>query len=263
MRNLLKLLTICLLFMASCQNNNTKTIKTYWYNDSTKLMERFEVQLHNDSIKHGLYESFYANGNKEYTKHYLQNQLNDTLFHYSENGVLIEKAFYKNNLLEGERILYFVNHQPQTIEIYKNNLLQGHSVIYYENGNKQEEGNFINNQREGEWKYYYKSGNLKEIVFYKSGSENGYYKSFYENGIKKSNGFYKDELEDSIWLNYYPSGRLNEIVHYKNGKEDGITQVFSEDSVLLKIIHYKVGIPIEFTDVKTGKTTKHNFGFLK
>ncbi|MEN9521840.1 MAG: hypothetical protein RL065_217, partial [Bacteroidota bacterium] len=120
MRNLLKLLTVVVLLIGSCKNNNTKIIKTYWYNDSTKLMERFEVQLHNDSIKHGLYESFYANGNKEFIKHFSQNLQTDSFFHFNENGVLTEKAFYKKNLLEGGRILYFTNHQPQTIEIYKN-----------------------------------------------------------------------------------------------------------------------------------------------
>jgi antitoxin component YwqK of YwqJK toxin-antitoxin module len=248
--------------MASCNRNNTIKIITYWNNDSTKIKEQFDVLKTQQSIKHGLYESFYENGNPEYIKHFANNLLSDTLKYFSTNKVLLEQAIYNKDILEGNRITFFENGNTQAIEFYKNNLLQNESKSFYENGNLLEEGKFINNKREGIWKYYYANGNLKEIVMYKNNAENGEYKGFYSSGKKKSNGFYKNEKEDSTWYNYFETGELMEIVNFKNGKEEGLTKVFSKDSILLKEIIYRQGITIEYHDFISGKHTKHNFDFL-
>ncbi|MFM2225677.1 MAG: hypothetical protein RJA07_1879 [Bacteroidota bacterium] len=258
-----KLITILGLFiLVSCRHVNTLVVKNYWHNDSSKLKEQFEVLQSKPSTKDGLYQSFYENGNKEFIKHYSNNLLTDSMLHYNSDNTLIEKAFYKNNLLEGTRILYFNNNKNQLIEHYKNNLLEGEALQYYENGNLLEKGKFIHDKREGSWIFYYENGKTKEIVEFKNGSENGNYQGFYNSGTKKSTGFYKDELEDSTWYNYYESGKLMEIVNYKFGKEEGITKVFSKDSVLVKEITYHLGFPIEYHDYITGKQSKHMYDFL-
>ena len=259
----MKKIFLLLFVFCACKHASTELTETYWDNAKTKLKEHYFVLKDDHSKKEEEYVSYYADGKKEFIKHFHNNQLIDSFWHFNANGKLIEKCFYKDGNLEGDRFLYNDSGVLITIEPHINGAFHGLYKSFYDNSKPKELGNYNYNKMEGEWKYFFDNGNLKEIVKYVGGSENGDYKAFYPTGKLKSIGFYKDEKEDSTWHNYYENGKLMEIVNYKAGTENGLTQMFSKDSVLIREIIYKNGMPIDYNDLVNHIHTKHDFDFLK
>lgn len=142
----------------------------------------------------------------------------------------------------------------------------GYNVFYYENGLKSSEGTMRDGKANGYWKNYYKNGFLKiegnrkqfvldslwkfysengkltKAVNYLDGKKNGYTlnydttqrisgKEFFINDIKQGNSFL-----------YYPSGKTKQVTPYIKGRPDGYSYEFSEDSTIISIIKYQLGI---------------------
>jgi len=107
---------------------------------------------------------------------------------FSDDGALLETAFYKNGVLNGKRVLYHENGEIQAIEQYTNGTFTNIYQAFYENNQLELEGKYIDGKMDGEWKRYYDSGELMEIVTY-GDNEHGELKLFDENGelTKKMN----------------------------------------------------------------------------
>jgi antitoxin component YwqK of YwqJK toxin-antitoxin module len=111
---------------------------------------------------------------------------------FNENGMLIEKAQYKNDSLEGTREIYHPNGKIFIVESYAKGSFQGPYSSYFENGNLESEGEYRGGSMEGVWNFYYPSGSIKERVTFTSNEENGPFEEFFENGNIKARGNYKD-----------------------------------------------------------------------
>ena len=72
----------------------------------------------------------------------------DTVFAYYKNGNLKSQSFYKDNELNGDKIIYFPN------------------------GVVQARGSFVNGKKNGDWCVYDSLGVKIECVRYKHGSRN-------------------------------------------------------------------------------------------
>ncbi len=125
------------------------------------------------------------------------------------DGYILEKASYKNNVLEGRRMLFYGSGSPELIEHYKNGLFHGIYTSYYENGSKKYEVLYEDNVMVGTYTGYFTSGNRKEEVTFADNEENGAFTEYYENGHKKWEGTYKNgENEVGLLLNYNENGEL-------------------------------------------------------
>jgi len=128
---------------------------------------------------------------------------------YTPEGKLFEKAFYKNDTLDGERILYYDNGKKESIEHYKNGIHEGIYQHFYENGVLQMEGLYRNDKMCCEWKAYYPTSELKEIVTFKNNEENGPFTEYYKNGTLKTRGNYLNgDNEDGLLEMFDESGKL-------------------------------------------------------
>lgn len=84
-------------------------------------------------------------------------------FVYYKNGLVGEKAFYKNGKLNGEAKWFSEKSILLRVNTYKNDALHGKSINYDSAGNITSEGHYIEDQKKGIWNYY-KDGELtKEI----------------------------------------------------------------------------------------------------
>lgn len=150
----------CLFLLFSC---GTKTEKTF--HENGQLMESFAVDK--NGIKNGTYEAFY------------------------DDGVLYEKATYKEGKLIGKRILHFTNGQPEIVEHYnEKGELDGPYITYYKNGQIKAEKTYKKNKLEGKVLVYYENGKLFEEVYFKDSQENGPFTEYFENGKVQWKGTY-------------------------------------------------------------------------
>jgi len=115
---------------------------------------------------------------------------------FSDDGALLETAFYKNGVLNGKRVLYHENGEIQAIEQYTNGTFTNIYQAFYENnqlelgGELMEIVTFVENEENGPFVEYYKNGKTKAAGAYLDGdNEHGELKLFDENGelTKKMN----------------------------------------------------------------------------
>jgi len=117
---------------------------------------------------------------------YKQGKRNSIARKYSMNGVLDEKSYYTNGLLNGTKIEYRSDGKVYSEEEYTEGKKNGLSKIYFRNGNVEWETPYINNKKNGVEKHYYESGKLWMETTFHNGVM-GEVKRYDENGneIKK------------------------------------------------------------------------------
>jgi len=154
---------LCLFALVSCQPK-TETVETQ---DEAGNTIRYERRL-NDYAKEGAYLKLDPNGKK------------------------LEEAQYKNDTLDGWRILFSETGDTVVAERYKNGAFDGEYRVFHENGKLKLLGQYVNNEMVGVWKGYYDTGALKEEVQFKNNQENGPFVEYHPNGKLKAEGTYQD-----------------------------------------------------------------------
>jgi antitoxin component YwqK of YwqJK toxin-antitoxin module len=165
--------------------------------EGERLVERW--QHNGDSIKNGIYESFYENGN------------------------IFERAEYRNDVLNGEKKFYFENGQVQSIEQHQMGNYHGTFKSFDSTGQVMQIALYEDNQTVGDLLNYYRNGQLKEKVHFENGTENGPFVEYFENGQLKAEGNYKDGDQEHGILKLYDS---TGVLIRKMNCEMGICRTF-------------------------------------
>lgn len=142
----------------------------------------------------------------------------------------------------------------------------GYNVFYYENGVKSSEGFMKDGKADGYWKNYFKNGKLKiegnrknfqldsiwnfysdkgvkiKSVNYKEGKKDGYTLTYDSNKVIVNREIYVNDIKQGNSTSYYSSGKTKLITPYIAGKPNGIAYEYSEDSVIITIMKYQLGI---------------------
>lgn len=113
-----------------------------------------------------------------------------TLVVLDPQGVKIEEATYRNDTLDGLRLIFYQTGDTQIVETYRNGKFEGPFNAYYPSGQLELEGQYENDAMTGRWKRYYDSGELMEIVTFSDNEENGPFFEYYRNGNLKAEGHY-------------------------------------------------------------------------
>lgn len=165
--------------LTSCKDHNTVVIK----DDLGRVSEKYQVN--NSSVKNGVYEAFYSNGN------------------------IKEKCFYKDGNLSGERTLFFRSGDKEITENYTDGVIDGKYTVYYEGGKVKLEQNFDMGELTGMSTKYHENGQLAEEVQFDNGQENGPFKEYHENGKVHWEGAYLNgENEVGLLMEYNEEGEL-------------------------------------------------------
>jgi len=118
--------------------------------------------------KHGAWTEYHDNQLVKSLETYFNGIKQGVSIRLSNNGEIIEKAFYKNGLLEGEFITY-ERRKVKSISNYSNGVLHGSKKSYYSNGNLLEESGYVNGKIDGLAKYYNQKGELLYEYTYQDG----------------------------------------------------------------------------------------------
>jgi antitoxin component YwqK of YwqJK toxin-antitoxin module len=171
---------LMVLAILSCK----KTTETVESKDEAGYTVRYERRL-SDYAKQGRYEKINPKGQK------------------------VEEAMYRNDTLDGSRIIYSETGDTQIVELYKNGIFDGAYKVFYENGALKILGYYKNNIAVGKWKGYYDTGALKEEVTFENNQENGPFVEYHPNGKLKAEGAYANgDYEEGELKLYDESGTL-------------------------------------------------------
>lgn len=181
--------------------------------------EYTDIYSYKDGELDGLNVVYYKNNIKE-IGHWKAGKQNGLFQMYTEDGVLIDNANFKDGERDG------VTEQ-----------------FYNDTGKLRVSVNYKNGVLEGEFKAYYPNGNLQGEVNYVNGEMNGDFKEYHENKKIRLSGSYKNSLQEGEWKFYLEDGTLESIINYKDGELHG-----------LKEDYYKNGNPQLKAKMKNGQT---------
>lgn len=166
------------LLLSSCKESNFVITK----DDAGQMTEKYKVNENGE--RHGIYEGYV-------------------------DGVLTEKATYKNGKLNGSRTLYYPSGQVEIEENYEDDLIVGTYTTFFLDGKTSQQATYISGMMQGSLKTYYKSGQLREEVKMVDNQENGPFTEYHENGQLKWEGqFLNGDNEYGLLKNYNEEGAL-------------------------------------------------------
>ncbi|OFX32408.1 MAG: hypothetical protein A2X08_00845 [Bacteroidetes bacterium GWA2_32_17] len=153
----------------------------------------------------------FVNGNPTGYKQYFPNkklkaektddEKNQHLTTWFENGNKNLEQYLLNNILNGKSEQWFDNGQLELSCTYKNNKQEDEFSAYHKNGKKKIEGNYTNGNLDGNWKTYNEKGQIISDEKYNFGKKIGTWYYYFENGNKRAKVIYKDGLikENKEW----------------------------------------------------------------
>lgn len=180
-----------LLFMIACSSG--PAVETVEDTDPQGLRIVYERQVDNYA-REGRFERFDSLGNR------------------------IELARYRNDTLDGPRVLFYPGGDTLSVETYRNGRFEGPYRAYYEDGTLRQSGQYVDNAMTGEWLSFYPSGDRREVVQMADNLEQGPFTEWYDGGTLKAEGEYLDGDKEHGELRLYDStGTLVRIMDCDRG----------------------------------------------
>ena len=153
----------------------------------------------------------------------------------TQNGIPDKKGFYKFNNLEfykGDISLdnfegngYYEYEYFYYIGQFKNNLREGNGILYYSDGKLLYRGQFQNDKFHGHGKFYWREGEYYEGEF-QNGLNHGKGTLYYKNGKIKYEGDFVNDKFEGKGKYYYLNGHYY-IGDFKNGLKHGKGTLFA------------------------------------
>jgi len=137
---------------------------------------------------------------------------------FYENGALLREEVYLDNLRNGTMIEYTEDGKIITKGEYIDDLKEG--IWFYEAPEYKEIGKYVNDKPDSLWKQFYMP--KEKIKFegkYVNGDEEGKHIFYFQNGRKMTEGFYSGGLKENDWKFYDESGFNYLTIFYENDIE--------------------------------------------
>jgi antitoxin component YwqK of YwqJK toxin-antitoxin module len=117
---------------------------------------------------------------------------------YNPEGYVIGTEEYKEDKLNGKRVLYFLRSQQESgkmdilsIAFYKDSVLHGEFNEFFSNGKLKKSGVYAKGLKTGEWREFDMNGNLTGKVRYKDGLPHGWAYAYNAKGQKTNETMYQ------------------------------------------------------------------------
>lgn len=218
---------------------------------------------------------YLENGNY-YKYNYINNRLNGTAHLYDKQHRLLEIATYKDNVLEGAYIKYYLSGAVKSEMKYSRGKLEGYaryydekgrevSTLLYKNGKEVdkikhlEDGKkisvsqktvFLKNKDAGgiQWQgpatihLTESKKRVNEVKFFEKAKKlNGVYRTYYKNGQIRYEGTFVNNLPSGIFKTYSIEGNIVGVDNYSAGKLSGTSKMYYATGELLAEYRYKNG----------------------
>ena len=127
---------------------------------------------------------------------------------------------YESGLLNGESKI-FNNGSIVSRSFYKENVLEGKYNLYYPNGKNKTKGHYMDNVPNGKWTWFDEKNNKSRIVNYSMGKMNGPIKVWNDSSFLIMDGAYDQNLKNDKWIYYDSKGKRDSTLSYVKGKRYG------------------------------------------
>jgi antitoxin component YwqK of YwqJK toxin-antitoxin module len=251
-----------------CMNKNYELVDSFLVYDllGRKLIEsNYSDSIHDSRTQVKRIYSFYNLSGTLHGKY--------AIYDYESESKNAKRFIYRIENYDygtknGEFLKYFdQSEQVELIRNFKNNLLNGEYILYDQDGTYNQKGMYKNNLKSGAWTSY--RGNNQPAMYeqYQNGKRHGQYKEWFENGNMAVMTNYSDGLINSYYFSYYPNKQRKDSCTYNNGKLYGKNISYYEDGKIKMKSEYKEGRMIgdyKFWDEK-GQLLQHfpyKFGYL-
>jgi antitoxin component YwqK of YwqJK toxin-antitoxin module len=111
-----------------------------------------------DSLKQGVWRTFYVNGNLKSETVYKNNKKQGLEINWYSSSCVKQEVYYNNGVLDGPVTYYNKACKKELIENYKNGSKEGMEISYHSNGHIKAEGNYKKGNLDGVYKVYKKNG---------------------------------------------------------------------------------------------------------
>lgn len=174
---------------------NDKPIgKFVYYYPSSKIKS---IVIHDEDSPRS--EAYFYHENKELLAFgiYMNLKKDSVWTHYGPSGRISFKETYKNDVLHGKRITYYVPEllQDRRVEVmreanYENGRLNGPVVEYFPGGTKKLEGTYKDGRFDGIAKRYHPNGKLMILERWKNRRKHGWWVSYDASGKETGRTYY-------------------------------------------------------------------------
>ena len=155
----------------------------------------------------------------------VENEIMEGRYVITRKGAVIEEFTIEGGFLNGERILYYENGVPESIETYKTSIQHGPVTTFYKSGGIKTETSYTNGEAAIEETQYDEGG---AIVFKKSEKEGVIYEHNYRDGKRVVSMLKKiiDDKEYDLILKYDRFGSVTLIMGKPVDSESPILYIF-------------------------------------
>lgn len=201
--------------------NNKKHGKWHKFYEGTKQL-RYEGIFDNGK-EIGVFK-FYdrKGGHATAIKKYTEGDILFEVIFYTTAGKKVSEGKMKERSREGKWVYY---HQDgitiMTEEMYTNNLLDGERIVYYENGAIAQRIMYVQGKENGEEIHYSEKGTVVKTYTHVNGKLQGPVKLYDLDGVLVREGNYKDNKKHGTWK-YYKNGKLDKTVKFPLNKIGGV-----------------------------------------
>lgn len=174
---------------------NDKPTGTFTYNYQSNKVKA--VIKHDEKTDRSEAYYYYENG-KLMSHGIYRNMKKDSVWvSFNEQGRITMTETYKNDLLHGEKKLYYLPSDPDdrseiviSIYNYVNGQTEGSFIEYYPTKVVRKTGQFKNHKRHGKWVQYELSGNKMIEEHYQDGKLHGWFIGYDQNGKEGQRQYY-------------------------------------------------------------------------
>ena len=282
-------ITAVLTFQSSCFAD---TLRTYFDAKKTVLEKEYEGTYDNNQFKkngffkhyfeysegiyeegsflnnekHGLFITYYENGEKHWVRSYQNGLLFGNEEYYESDGSLSYTGIYK---IKPDGLVYYEQHfetgELKRITHLLNNKFHGEDVELNKNGDTIKSFFFKDNLRNGPFRIFNNDNKIIQKGIYKDDLLNDTLFTFFPNGSTKNKTYFESGKPNGILLDYYPNKQEKLICYYKNDTLHGERKTFFENGNLAskaKMVHGKInGLYLSYHENGASKdSTEYEYG---
>lgn len=159
-----------------------------------------------------------------------------------DDGTLVYRGFFRNDIPEGEFTYYYNNGTVKAILRYEPDGLTSQSFFFFPNGRVQGQGTHHNRQKTGIWVFFNEQGQKVSEEYYKNDLKDGLCKEFYSTGELLEECEYRNGLKHGEWRQYFPDGSLKTRGSFTDGNLHGPVNFYYADGMIYLIGYYLNGL---------------------
>jgi antitoxin component YwqK of YwqJK toxin-antitoxin module len=167
---------------------------TYYYPTG-----QLKATIEHDSDGHHSRAFFYFENKMLMTEgFYLDQKKDSTWVNYNEEGLVVGLETFKNDMLHGKKVVYYLDGQieteklnPLSVVIYQNDTLNGEYKEFFSTGKLKLIGKYKKGRLVGEWKEFYPNGSIFKVSRYKDDRLHGWLTTFTKDGEKNGDFLYQ------------------------------------------------------------------------